>query len=106
MLIEGMSELSPMIQAQIGKLTEDQQLFFMSEYSRKKKASMTTRLLAIIGLHYLYLSRWGLFVLYFFTGGGFFIWWIIDIFRASNLAAQKNNDIAMDALMMTKAISH
>jgi hypothetical protein len=39
------------------------------------------------------------------TGGGFFIWWLIDLFRLPGLVKNYNKDIATDTMRNLKAMS-
>ena len=55
------------------------------------KSKSTAIILSFFGLHYFYLGKVGTGILYWFTIGGFFWWWIIDIFRFISMSDQEFN---------------
>lgn len=59
----------------------------------KLKKNSTAIILAIFGLHYLYLGKYGTFILFVLTGGGFGFWYFIDLFRASGMVDNYNEPI-------------
>ena len=59
----------------------------------------------LFGLHYAYLSKWGLQILYWLTLGGLSLWAVIDIFRIPSMVANHNKDVAVDIMRNLKAIS-
>jgi len=63
------------------------------ELKTKLKKGSTALICAIFGVHYLYLSRPGTFIMYLITGAGFGIWWFIDLFRVSSLVDKYNEPI-------------
>ena len=63
------------------------------ELQTKLRKSSTALICAILGIHYLYLGKIGTFILFFITGGGFGIWWFIDLFRVSSLVSKFNGPI-------------
>ena len=95
-LREGLSELTPSRQEQ-----------FMEEYSRKKKSIGIAYLLwFLLGLHYVYLGKWGVTLLMWLTmcmviG---FIWWMIDIFRIPSMVRSQNMDTATDVFRSLKSM--
>lgn len=54
---------------------------FSSQSSVSDKSKAVTLILAIflIGVHRFYVGKIGTGLLMIFTGGGFLVWWIIDI---------------------------
>lgn len=63
------------------------------ELQSKLKKSSTATICAFFGVHYLYLGKPGAFIFYLITGGGFGLWWFIDLFRAGGLADKHNEPI-------------
>ena len=55
------------------------------------KSKNTAIICSIFGVHYIYLNQIGLFVLFFFTYGGFFIWWIFDVVRLCTMSDDEFN---------------
>ena len=73
---------------------------FRREYARRKKSiSLAYLLWLLFGLHYLYLNRIATQLLFWITGGGLLLWWILDLARIPSLIARHNNDTAR-ALMI------
>lgn len=75
------------------------------EYARRRKSGLVAFICALFGVHYAYLGRWGLFLLYLVTVGGFFMWWFVDLFRVTGLVAESNRDVAVDVLRDLRAVS-
>lgn len=78
---------------------------FLEEYRRKTKSTGAAYVFwLLLGAHYAYVGKWGLFLLYWFTAGGFLIWAIVDIFRMPGIVRDYNKDVAVDVLRSLKAI--
>ena len=85
------------------KLTEDQQETFLSQYKSKRKSIFKTYLFFILlGCHYAYLGKTGLFIAYWITCGGCFLWLIADIFRIPGLVQDYNEDKATQIMQNIK----
>ena len=99
--------LPAMVRNELAKLSAQRQEEFVEEYKRKNKSLGLAYLFLIIvfALHYGYLKKWGLQVVFWITGGGLFIWWLIDLFRLPRLVRNYNKDIATDVMVNLKAIS-
>ena len=100
--------LPSMVRNELAKMTAQKQDEFVEEYRRKAKSLGTAYLFLIIvlAMHYGYLKKWGLQVVFWLTGGGFLIWWFIDLFRLPGLVNNYNKDIATDTMRNLKAISN
>ena len=60
----------------------------------KIKSTGTAYLLwFFLGIHYAYLGKWGLQILYWFTLGGFGVWTLIDLFTMSDKVNKYNKVI-------------
>jgi len=57
--------------------------------------------LGVLGAHRFYLRDYGMGVFYFFTGGGFMIGWLIDLFRISKMVDIYNYRYAQEPLHHT-----
>ncbi len=90
--------LSPMAKNEVSKLPEAKLSDFMAAFLERKKNPIVNLILAVMGFHYLYMGRIGIWFLYVFTGAGFGVWWVIDMFRAKGMAIKKNDQIAMEVL--------
>jgi len=51
-----------------------------TRYRRNRKSRIIGFILALLGLHYVYLGRWGTFLIFLLTAGGIGIWWIVTWF--------------------------
>lgn len=90
-------KLPSMVKAEIVKLPADKQGLFVDEFRRKSKNLGIAYLLwFIIGLHYIYLGKFGWQFFYWVTAGGLLIWAFIDIFRMPGMVNDYNKDVAMD----------
>jgi TM2 domain-containing membrane protein YozV len=94
--------LPPHLKADFQDLEPKKQEAFIYEFERKRKSRLATFLLSIIGLHYAYLGRWGLFVIYLLTLGGIGIWWFVAIFLSIYDCRDKNRDIALEVMKSIK----
>ena len=97
--------LPSMVRNELVKLSAQKQEEFVEEYRRKGKSKGTAYLLWFFGLHYAYLGKWGMFILYLVTFAGLFIWWFVDLFRVGGMIEDHNKDIAMDIFRNMKAMS-
>lgn len=82
----------------LDEMDEAAQLGFAEEFSRAKKSPLLAFLLAGCGLHYAYLGRVWLTLLFLFTMGGFGLWWLIDIFRVFSMVRERNRSVAIQVL--------
>ena len=82
----------------LDEMDETTQLGFAGEFSRHKKSSLLAFLLVGVGLHYAYLGRVWLTLLFLITMGGFGIWWFIDIFRVFGMVRERNRSVAIQVL--------
>lgn len=101
--------LPAMVRNELSTLSAQKQEEFFEEYKRKKKSVALAYILMLpifFVLHYGYLRKWGLQFLFWFTAGGFGVWWLIDLFRTYGLVQDYNKDVAVDVIRNLKAISH
>lgn len=92
------------VQNAYNKLSDEQKIFFIERYNLGRRSPSVTQILAIFWLHYIYLKRYGAFFIFIFTFGGFWIWWVYDIYRASDLAEKANGEMAIGILKDIKAL--
>ncbi|WP_448518364.1 DUF4178 domain-containing protein [Rhodoflexus sp.] len=87
------------VNAQVATLPEELQREFLIEYNRRSKNIIIPYVLHFFfPAHYLYLDRFLTQILFWFTFGGFFFWWFIDIFRIPDLVRKRNAEIADEVL--------
>lgn len=102
------SDLPSMVRNELATLSAQKQAEFLEEYNRRKKSIALAYIFLIIifCVHYGYLRKWGLQFLFWFTGGGFLIWWFVDLFRTYGMVQDYNKDIAVEVMRNFKAISN
>jgi len=89
------NEVSAVALRKFDQLTEDQQRSFLEDYYRHRKSTGLAFLCWLFfGLHYAYLGRWGWQVVFWLCLGGFFLWWIIDLFRLSGMTSTYNGNLS------------
>lgn len=97
------SSLPSMVRNQLAKMNAQQQSEFLEEYNRKSKSSGIGYLSWLfLGWHYIYLRKWGWQVLFWVTGGGFLLWWFIDLFRVGGMVREWNNEVANEVMRNLK----
>ncbi len=99
--------LPSMVKNELAKMNAQKQEEFVEEYKRKAKSLGIAYLflIVILAMHYGYLRKWGLQIVFWITGGGFLIWWLIDLFRLPGLVNDYNKDVAADTMRNLKAMS-
>jgi hypothetical protein len=91
--------LPPSVQHTVAQMDAAAQSAFFNEYeSKKKKRSVGYIIWLVCGWHYLYTRKVGLQFAFWFTLGGFGMWWIADLFRMSGIIRSCNEQIAREAL--------
>jgi hypothetical protein len=89
-------KLPASVQAIQAKLDPEMQEAFARDYTRRRKTLLIAYPLCVAGWHYLYLGKFGRQLAFFFTLGGCFVWFLVDLFRLPGMVAIKNNEIAGD----------
>lgn len=98
--------LPSMVKNELAKMPAQKQTEFLEEYKRKNRSVSTAYLLFLfLGAHYAYQGRWGMQILFWMTVGGFFIWWLVDLFRLYGVINNYNKDLALDVMRNLKSIS-
>jgi len=102
-----LEELPAMVRNELSSMSAQKQEEFVEEFKRKRKSVGIGYLfiLLVFSTHYGYVNKWGMQVLFWLTGGGLFIWWIVDLFRIPSMVRNYNKDIATDIMRNLKAIS-
>lgn len=94
------------LQPAFERLPAESQSAVQRDYTRRTK-SMAVAYLAwlFLGWHYLYLRRGWVQLAFWLTGGGLFIWWVIDVFRVAGMVRRMNEDTARELMVQHKALS-
>jgi len=91
--------LPPSIQHVVSQMDQESQNAFFNEYERKKKKKSIGWLAWLfLAWHYLYVGKVGMQFAFWFTGGGFMIWWLADLFRMPSIIRSANEQIARNAI--------
>lgn len=93
------------LKSKLDEMDEDSRIMFFSRFKSNMKSQNVTFVMSLLGLHYLYLGRIGMFFIFLFTFGGFGVWAFIDFFRSRGLSKAVNQDIAMDSYLKVKSIN-
>lgn len=96
--------ISKAVSAEVAQLSPAHAALFHSEMNRRAKSGVLGWFLALLGLHYAYLGRWGMQVIFWLTFGGFMAWWFVDLFRAPGLIKDANTGVAMEVLASVRAV--
>jgi hypothetical protein len=96
-----------MVRNELAKMPANKQSEFIEEFERKKKSAPLAYLFLVLifAMHYGYMKKWGLQVVFWITGGGLLIWWIVDLFRIPGMIKDYNRDVALEVMRDMKAIS-
>jgi len=73
------------------------QLLFSKLYVEESHSLVLTYLFllpAVLSFHYGAMNNWSKQILFWLTGGGLLVWWIIDIIRLPAILKEKNDMIA------------
>ena len=100
------SNYPPLVQSALSKMTDEQNLTFEAEYARRRKDTALYVVLAIIfPIQLVLLGRLGLQLIFWLTGGGAAIWWIVEWFLTPKRVREYNDkvatEIARDLSIMT-----
>ena len=99
-------QLPQSVKIGLSKLTEDSQSAFEFEFKKKRKSAFVTFLLAVFfPIQHFLLGRPWLGFFFWFTGGGFFVWYVVEIFLSFKRNGDFNKDLAVK-LMRDIKIMH
>jgi hypothetical protein len=87
-------------------MDEEERLTFEAELQRQQKESWVYVLLAIcFPIQLALLGKWGLQIAFWLTGGGFFVWWVIEWFLTPKRVREYNDALATDIARTIKIVS-
>lgn len=91
--------LPPSVQHVVLQMDPGAQSALFNEYeSKKKRTSIGYIFWLFLGWHYIYARQIGLQFAFWFTLGGFGIWWLVDLFRMPSIIRACNEQVARQAL--------
>ena len=76
------------------KAPADQQQVFVSEFRKKSWNPFVYFILALLGLHFLFMGRIGLTIIYWLTFCGFGFWYLFELFNIFKRVKHHNEDVA------------
>lgn len=90
----------------LGQMSREDQSVFEEEFKKKMKNPVLMLVLAIFfPIHYFMLGKIGLGIAFWISWGGFFIWYLIDIFRIWGMTQNYNEDLAKAQLRDMKIMN-
>ncbi len=96
--------LPAMVKNELYSMSESKQSMFVEEYKRKQKSVGMAYFFLIIclGMPYGYLGKWGLQIVYWLTGMGCLIWFLILLFTLPSKVQDYNKDVALEVMRNLK----
>ncbi|GAB3921135.1 TM2 domain-containing protein [Mucilaginibacter myungsuensis] len=96
-----------MLQRATAGLTAEQEAYFLNIYATKRKNPEDIKMYCIAsilvpGLHRLMLGQTTWAIMYFFTGGFFFVMTVMDLINYEQLTIDHNEDVAYEAFAITQ----
>ncbi len=105
-LYDHILEMPDAVYAAHAKLNPEMQEAFGHDYVRRRKSLLLAYIAwLLLGWHYLYLGKVGLQFAFWFTAGGFFVWWFLDLFRLPGVVARHNDDVALQLMAQYRMIA-
>jgi hypothetical protein len=87
------------VREELTTLPPDAQKRFLDTFEKRRKRVLVAYPLALLyGLHYVYLEDTSTGIWFWFTVGGFGIWWVIDLFRLPGMVKHRNSVEAIKVL--------
>ena len=87
-------------------MTDDEQKMFQSKFKKGMKSTVPMLLLAILfPIQLFFLKKHILGFIFISTMGGFFIWWVIEIFLTSGRVKTYNEELAMQIITNMKMLN-
>lgn len=94
-----LKSLPPSVQHVVSQMDATTQTALFNEYeTKRKKRSVGYIVWFLLGWHYLYTGKVGLQFAFWFTLGGFGLWWLADLFRMPSIIRSANEQIARQAV--------
>lgn len=91
--------LPPRVRTDLSKLTTTQQRTFVDLYTKQARSKTIMIVLAIFfPIQLFFLGKVGLGIIFLLTGGGFGLWWFIEIFLSAGRTSSYNALVAEEIL--------
>ena len=100
-----LKKLPRTVREELPTLSADDQKKFMEIYSKRIKKLSTALLLAFVyGLNFVYLEETSTGIWFWFTAGGFGIWYIINFFQTPKMVKDFNSYVAIKAIAEVRPV--
>lgn len=96
--------MTPDVLALLQGLTEQQKNYVLSVQARQKDTGLAYLFWFLFGVHYFYLNKPVINIIYWLTAGGLGIWMIIDLFRIPGMVKDRNKEFIQDAIKEAKVL--
>lgn len=96
--------MTPDVLALLQGLTEQQKNYVLSAQARQKDMGLAYLFWFLFGVHYFYLNKPVINIIYWLTAGGLGIWMIIDLFRIPGMVKDRNKEFIQDAIKEAKVL--
>jgi len=93
------STLPTIVKNELLESSFSKQEIFMKLYQEKSASLILTYLFlvpALFSSHYGYLQNWSRQILFWVTGGGLLVWWLIDLIRLPAIVKAHNDKVAFE----------
>ena len=100
---EMQKSLPPRVRTDLAEQSEEKQQMFADLYKKKSRSKGAMIALSILfPIQLFFLGKIGLAIAFLLTGGGFFIWYIIEWFLTSGRVDKYNEKVAEELLAEVK----
>ena len=96
--------MTPDVLALLQGWTEQQKNYVLSAQARQKDTGLAYLFWFLFGVHYFYLNKPVINIIYWLTAGGLGIWMIIDLFRIPGMVKDRNKEFIQDAIKEAKVL--
>ncbi len=95
-----------MVKSALAKMPVEEQVMFQEMFEKKSKGLAVMLLLAVIfPIQHFLLGKTGLGIVFFLTGGGMGVWWVIEWFLTARRVREYNEDVAIKLLTDMKIMN-
>lgn len=97
-------DLAPVAQANFENLTDEQKSAFLSYYRSQERSTVLMVVLAVLfPVQLFFLGKILLGIVFWLTGGGFGIWYIVEWFLTPGRVREYNAQVAADAFRLIES---
>ena len=89
---------------QLQSLSDEQRQYVLLRFGSEKQASIAYILWFCLGVHYFYVNKPFLNIIYWLTGAGLGIWGFIDLFRIPGIVRRYNNERLTELIAEAKQL--